>query len=268
MEERVIETKEEADKAFFDYSYVAFLDILGFKSLVDNNTHEELVAIYKNLVVGQVSKYLILQDVLEKSRKNEIKELFSSNKVRVVNISDSIIIWTQDSKEESLKNLLKAVKTLLASSINLGIPLRGSIVKEKLGVIENNNTLSLIGKGLVKAYKNEQIQNWSGCTVERSIFSYLNSIRKEILQQDVIEMESWKWLVIEYPVPIERDKTNNEFVINWVTAFHELSREEIKNAFYKFRKMENAKEAVISKTKVKIENTSEFVKYCSRNYKY
>lgn len=137
-------TEQIVNDLLFKKPYVAFLDILGFRSLVQNNKHDFLVELYKLLMNFQVEFY----------QKN-----YNHKNIKIVCISDSVILWTEDSKEKTLIELVEAVKFLLGHSISIGIPLRGSIVKDNVTAIESNGTLSLVRLGLVRAYENENIQN-------------------------------------------------------------------------------------------------------------
>jgi hypothetical protein len=123
-EDKVIETKEDADRELWNKPYVAFLDVLGFRELVKNNTHQELVEIYKRLVNFQVEFYEHYHSEKERHNKEKFGEYFEPTGLRLVNISDSILLWTKDSKESSLLEIANAVKFLMSTSISIGIPLQ------------------------------------------------------------------------------------------------------------------------------------------------
>src|SRR5690349_21313806 len=125
MDEIVVDTKEKSDKVFFGQSFVAFLDILGFKSLVAYNSHDELVQIYQDLIVTTVSDIQRIENEVEESAKAQLGDQYEPVGMRLINVSDSIIIWTQNSRKDSLYNLILTVRNLLALSFKLGIPLRG-----------------------------------------------------------------------------------------------------------------------------------------------
>lgn len=123
-----VKTKEDYDNFFFKQPYFAFLDILGFKSLVNNNSHKTLVELYKTLVSFPVTFYNDFHEKEQKQLEEKFGERFDATGLRLVNISDSIMLWTSNSKENSLIELLFAVKLLMSTSMSVGIPLRGAVV--------------------------------------------------------------------------------------------------------------------------------------------
>jgi hypothetical protein len=258
-EENVIRTKEDADRAFWSKKYFAFLDIMGFRELVKNNSHEELVTLYKRLVNFQVEFYSNYHKENEKAREERLKEYFEPTGLRLVNISDSIMLWTKDSKEGSLIELASAVKLLMSISMSIGIPLRGAIVKGDVEILEKENSLSIIGLALVHAYETEGKQNWSGCTVENGIFRYLRSIKNVVLNQPgPHRFEKLDSLFVETEIPF-KDKPKKGFVINWADNT-EFTEEQIRESFAKYNKRINEAENITESIEQKIQNTINFYK--------
>jgi len=97
---------------------------------------------------------------------------YKGTDIRIVNVSDSILLWTKDSKEETLIELLFVVNAIMSVAIQNGIPLRGSITKGDIEVVESEGFLSIVGKALVFAYEREKVQKWSGCIVSSNIITY------------------------------------------------------------------------------------------------
>jgi hypothetical protein len=109
----IISSMEEANLHLFTQPYVAFLDILGFSELVNNNNHDELVKLYKALIELPV-KFLSQESATD----DIIHEIFDTNEIKLVNISDSIVLWTKNSNEKSLWHLVNAVQLLLQLSMS------------------------------------------------------------------------------------------------------------------------------------------------------
>jgi hypothetical protein len=258
-EEKIIRTKEDADLAFWNKPYFAFLDIMGFRELVKNNPHDELVSLYKRLVNFQVEFYEKYHQEEQKHRAEKLGEYFEPTGLRLVSISDSIMLWTKNSKENSLIELASAVKLLMSISMSIGIPLRGAIVKGDIEILERENSLSIIGRGLVHAYETEGKQNWSGCTVDNGIFTYLKSIQNIVLNRPgAHRFEKLDSLFVETEIPF-KDKPRKGFVINWADNT-EYTEEQIRDSFSKYNKRLNEAENVTESIELKIENTLKFYK--------
>lgn len=256
-EENIIRTKEDADRAFWGGKYFAFLDIMGFRELVRNNSHLELVDLYKRLVNFQVEFYEDYYKKEEKFRAEKLGEYFIPTGLRLVNISDSILFWTNDTKENSLFELSYAVKLLMSISMSIGIPLRGAIVKGDIEVLERENSISIIGLALVQAYEKEASQNWSGCTVDNGIFKYLRSIKNVVLNQPrPHRFEKLDSIFVETEIPF-KDQPRMGYVINWAdnTDFND---EQIRESFSKYNKRQNEPEDVTKSIDLKIQNTINF----------
>ncbi len=265
MADNIIRTREDEDKFFWNQPYFAFLDILGFRGLVRNNSHAELVDLYKRLVNFPVEFYTKYHKESQDAKKERLKEYFNPTDLKLVNISDSIMLWTKNSRESSLIELVSAVKMLMQISISVGIPLRGAIVRGDIEVLENNGSLSIIGRGLVHAYESEGRQNWSGCTIDNRIITFLQSFYKVVGQKDPpIAIERLTSLMVETEIPVKNPITmENElkagFVVNWADN-SELSDEQIRKAFAKYNKRKNEPESITKSIEFKIENTIAFYK--------
>lgn len=247
----IIRTREDEDKYLFNTPIFGFLDILGFKQLVKNNDHKTLVSLYRKLISNQVRAY-----------KSIASNLIKESSLQVVNISDSIIIWTKNSRESSFIELLFAVNSFMQVSIQIGIPLRGAVLMGDIEVIEEEKNLSIFGRALVDAYELESKQMWSGCYVYNNIFKFLQSIQENIVnRKDKIITEKLKSLIVETEIPMKKE--NKEFtsvsgyVINWASGLT-LTEEKIKESFSKYNKRKNEKGDVAKDTNIKIENTIKF----------
>lgn len=256
-EGKIIDTEEDVNNELWSQPYVAFLDVLGFRELVKNNTHQELVEIYKRLVNFQVEFYEHYHREIEKQKTEKFGEYFKPTGLRLVNISDSILLWTKDSKENSLLELANAVKFLMSTSISIGIPLRGAIVKGDIEILEKEKSMSIIGIGLVNAYEAEGKQNWAGCSISHGIFTYLWSVKNVILEQESPHrFEKLDSLFVETDIPF-KDKKRKGYVINWAKNL-ELSEDQIRDSFSKYNKRKNESPEIASKVDMIIQNTIDF----------
>lgn len=245
MQENIL-TPQIVNELLFKKPYVAFLDVLGFRSLVQNNSHEHLVDLYKLLMNFQIAFH---------------QKYYNYETVKIVAISDSIILWTEDGSEKTLIKLIETVKFLLLHSIDIGIPLRGSIARENITAIQENGNISLVGLGLVKAYENEGIQNWSGCMIETQIIKSFENYHKTVLNNKTSFVQSLNSIVAETDIPIKikkEEKTIKGYVVNWADNT-ELSEEDLRNSFSKFNKRLNESDDIKTSNEKKILNTLKFL---------
>jgi hypothetical protein len=262
-EDNVIRTKEDAHQAFFSKPYFAFLDILGFRELVKNNKHSDLVDLYKRVVNYQVEFYKQYTEERAKAEKERLREYYEPNGLRLVNISDSIMLWTDNSREGALYEIVSAVKMIMSISMSVGIPLRGAIVKGDVEIMEQKDSLSIIGRGLVHAYEMESSQQWSGCIIEEGIFTFLNSLNRVVGNKTTnISLERADWLVRKHPVPFKKGNeeiTRELFTVNWAEGSTK-TEEEIRNSFSMHNKRTKETEKVTASIEKKIEHTLEYWK--------
>jgi len=256
-EENVIETKEDANRVFFSKPYFAFLDILGFRELVKNNRHADLVELYKRIVNYQVEFYSQYSEEHAEAEKKRLREYYEPNGLRLVNISDSIMLWTDNSREGALYEIVSAVKMIMSISMSVGIPLRGAIVKGDVEILEQKGSLSIIGRGLVNAYEMESSQQWSGCIIDEGIFIWLNSLNKVVANKKTnISLERADWLVRKHPVPFKKG-ARELFTVNWAEG-SKMTEEEIRNSFAMHNKRIKETDEVKASIENKIENTLEY----------
>jgi len=246
-----------------DSCYIAFFDILGFKDLVNNNSHEDLKKLYFKDFDFSISASLC-----------DVKASIIGPIERAINsftISDSIIFWTNNDSLESFFVLFTAASTLMISSLVMGLPLRGSITAGELSMTHgfydyNKSSIksSLIGKPIVNAYELEKQQNWSGCVIDdKCIKLYLEAIKKrKLTEEDPYGISNLlnSDLIVKYNVPFKNNKSKNskyltKYVINWTKGgiFQHYSASELERKF-----SEHNKNIERDDVKEKIKNTVDF----------
>ena len=130
----------------YEQRWVAFFDILGFKSLIEETTDEMKLYL---LIDGY---HLTLKELREKCNRYEGHEL------TYLWFSDSFIFYSKDGSEQSYGVIIQAGKHFLTSNIYHRIPLRGAIAFGNLYTDENNGIV--IGNSLVEAYTYCEAQDW------------------------------------------------------------------------------------------------------------
>lgn len=182
---------------------MVFLDILGFKSIMDNiNNTDEL---------GDQMSHILQTSILSAMKGDSVyvennPSLDVSDIIKVYQFSDSIIIYTEDDDSETLYKLIKILNLLLAQSLIRGFPLRGALTSGDLFV----NGSIIVGEPLVRAYQIESRQEWSGlivdCPIDSTIATQL--INEKLVTnhmvtlkgaKDSLELISEAKLVINWP---------------------------------------------------------------------
>ncbi|HEY0828408.1 MAG TPA: hypothetical protein VGE40_09960, partial [Bacilli bacterium] len=219
--------------------FVAFLDILGFKSLINENSNDELEELY------------------DKIFSDKIFNLFKENKVNFISISDSYVLYTQNNTYTSLLQIISAVGVLFTISMANGLPLRGAITVGRIFTRKNKfnkiNQFNVFGKPLVRAYELESEQEWAGCRIDPQCFLSLG----DKMEYSINRLIDFKF-IIKYRVPLKDNVYSEEYVLNWtnfhVTSLGGTNRLNIDLKFSMHRKKINS-----FAVKLKISNTVDFL---------
>lgn len=209
--------------------FIAFLDILGFKDLVENNSAEQLSDIYRLGLKNNYDKGLGFWANNPKYNK------LDSN-INSIIISDSIIIGAEFDNQQSFIKLLFSVQIFITESFKIGIPLRGVIeYDEMLSIAPKtvsdhvmDNSIILLGKAITNAYQLEQKQNWAGCVLSDNAVNRFEEIVNEdqnVLKQNPsvnsttfftpISFFEKNGVLIKYPVPFKSGPIQDYYCIDW-----------------------------------------------------
>lgn len=146
-------------------TYFAYLDILGFKNIVHTNSTDEL----KNIVSDFFENF---SQAIDKSRTMSDGAKINLHELNFRLYSDSILIWTENTRFPVFNNLIHALIELFRIGFQKRLPLRGVLTYGDIIIREpdsnSDNFFSneaIYGEALVEAYTKEQKQNWSGCLI-------------------------------------------------------------------------------------------------------
>lgn len=214
-------------------SFVAFFDILGFKSLVEKNNHNDLMNIYKEALYETLDltdeKYnLVYPSLTPESEKKALD-------IKTFVISDSIILVQEEFTKLGFLYLLAKCQILLSSSLSEGIPLRGGLSFGPISVIENKRGTTIVGKALTNAYTLESIQQWSGGVVDNDCFSQFPGTKAEDFIK-VLLNNKVNPLIIKYNIPLKDSKFKSGYGFNWPKYNLIKSETDIIEAFIKHKK--------------------------------
>lgn len=250
--------------------YVAFLDILGFKQLVESNEHNDLVRKYKNLLIPQAAMAVTNGEykVVESSSTQMIAVPdYTKAKIKAMVISDSVLMYTEDDSMQSFMDICVSVGRLVMMGFFVGLPMRGSIAigplstfnqQEAEGIFE---VYGLLGMSLVKAYSNESRYEWAGCVlddecVERYEQLYSKAKTEGVASYSINDILKHGFL-IRYRPPSKDEQNSEQYVINWPKFNRSLiSENTIQRSF-----MQHGKNIQNESAKRKLKNTLEFLIY-------
>lgn len=252
--------------------YIAFLDILGFKDLIENNKIEKLEELYDRLQASVMYSFAVSNPEQRlKNKKNELPSIKETNLNSLV-ISDSIIIWTDDDSQGSFLELILAVKYFMFFSMQSGFPLRGGIscgeLLVKNGIHEKspkfNSYTTILGLSLTRAYILENKSEWSGCVIDEKCVEHfnheLNNYKDNIANLEFFEEMD---IIKRYETPMKSGEIKKYFTVNW-THFNgpRLTRSQVKKAFKAHNKSTND-----WSVESKIQNTLKYLDQTKQGYK-
>ena len=244
--------------------YIAFLDILGFKDLVTNNSHEDLMHKVQNLLIPIIETALSNGKMKRVQRDGiDISIADVENiKIHSLSISDSIMFWTDDDSLESFIQIVVAVALTLRGGFYCGLPMRGAISMGRLsffnqsyGHTKNNMHSLLMGEGLVSAYSMENKQEWSGCVVDKKCVEKVLQVAPQLKVDDYWFLSNNA--IIKYNTPYKDGQTIEEFVIRWLKEPQHLNGDKVRENFSHHKKNINN-----DSVERKIQNTIKFLEHC------
>ena len=231
--------------------YLAFLDILGFKDLIENNNLEEVVKLYEkfepsllfSIAVANIKYRLEHLDgplTLPTAEQTHLNSLF---------ISDSIIIWTDDDNPNRFVEIISVVKQHMKLAIELGFPLRGAITCGELAIKTGTHNKSsklnsyntILGLPLTKAYLLENTAEWSGCIIDDNTINHYNEQVEfyKKTQSNTLDLNGLIQIdfIKPYKVPMKSGRIKEYYTVNWTHFMGpRLNENVIRKSFNKHNK--------------------------------
>ncbi len=163
--------------------YLAYFDILGFKSYVQNHSLGELANKMEAFYIGSQSS------MSERNRPcsddcGRIEPDPTTFRVKALHISDSLIYWTEGDSIEDFENILDTSRKLIMKTCTTRLLLRGCITYGDLCfnpdiVRENKNEFyqfAMFGNSIVNAYTKAEKLKIVGCVIDDYAIGRVNEI--------------------------------------------------------------------------------------------
>lgn len=187
---------------------------MGFKNFILNNNSE-----YIRKRIGHILRdveFAIGQGETTRTNYGVIANI-NNSRINCLNISDTVIFWTNDNSFESFQELLKVSFDFNWRVTCYHFPVRGAIFYDEIEIISgyqetNNggtyNVNSIYGKGLVNAHLKAENLNLASCVIDNTVIDKIEEFGnpKKIIGD----------FGIEYEVPYKNgDILNPEFVLKF-----------------------------------------------------
>ena len=255
--------------------FFGYLDILGFKDVVKNNTFDQLKDIVERFTVKCAETMDRSRSILSNTRIS----IDSGVHARIV--SDSILVWTEkDDQLKQFEDLLHIVNAMLASGFQQGLPLRGAVtfgelflgnvkIPESIPLDFSFDTGSVYGKALVEAYELESKMDWSGAILTPRAWAKVEGeferwgegsviMRSGSIKSSIDLFNHYPYL-LWYDVPFKNGTRKRAIAFNWnYKPGFELSAEMIRKAFTQRCGTDD------TAVKLKLKETIRFYEYSQR----
>ena len=186
---------------------IAFLDVLGFTAFLHNESLEKIHDIYSQFIDEAKTRTFFKSGGDNTGRTNfEYAEFASDSIILVSNPINNVY---------NVNNFISAVSFLFEMGFVSKLPLRGAIDKGDF-LIDHKRKIFL-SKEFANIVHFEGLQEWSGCTVLQGAEEIvLESVFGKANRDEIVSSQIGNNLVINYDVPLKKDKTTNLFIINFL----------------------------------------------------
>ena len=213
LEIRVVENKTEE----FDMGkYVAFLDILGFKKKLKKFSQEDAKSFIEHFSMTAFAQWKAINPSL----------------VTGYIVSDSFILYSQDTSTQSISQLLTLVERICQQEFSAnGILIRGAIAKGEFDRIEAREIPSLrkeliVGQAYVDAYLTEASIKTAGIALTNEVFQDIEAyaltidcFRENVNGKDICVMRYFNFDFLNEPENII-SFTNLALSAGWLPHYY------------------------------------------------
>lgn len=160
--------------------FIAYFDFLGYKEFILKNDSKHL-----RTRAGHILRDIEIslgQGKYKEPENGVIVADISETRINCLNISDTVIFWTNDNSIESLEELLLVAYEFNWREILYSFPVRGVIYCDEIEMIsgQQKNQAGAVyspnliyGQGLVKAHLKGENLNWAGSVIDQTVLDQI-----------------------------------------------------------------------------------------------
>jgi rRNA processing protein Gar1 len=212
--------------------YIAYFDFLGYKNFILNND-TDYIREHINFILQGIEASLGQNKWTTTNQGSMIADI-SNSKINCLNISDTVIFWTNDDSLASFKELLKISFDFNWRETCYSFPVRGAIVYDEIDIIHGYqkskkggtyNVNSIYGKGIVNAHLKAEDLNIASCVIDNSIVEKIKEFGEV---EDILGDYAMK-----YAVPYKKcESKESEYLLTFYinTKINEEDRKEYDEA--------------------------------------
>lgn len=191
-------------------SFVALLDVLGFREHVSTLPLRELAA-----KVGRI---------VPRAERVGVER---------IQFSDSVLLYTEGTDDPTLfLRVVAEAADMIGENARRGILMRGAVTS---GSFYRPSEQVFVGKAVVRAYELEQAQDWAGGIVDPDL------LKQPALAQALADLRNTSYL-IDYDAPIKGGTVGSLACLGWPWAYGQESLPELETKTWDARrKVNNAK---------------------------
>src|SRR5690554_834585 len=165
--------------------FIKYFDFLGFGDFIRNNDLEVQQKVMSNIF--RDIEFTLSKGESREGRYGLIAELLKL-KLNCINFSDTIIIWSNDTSDESLKDIMDITYNFNWKANLYFFPVRGTLTMGELEEVDFShrsdmggkyNLNSVYGKGLIEAHEIAESQEWAGTILSPKVVDFINKTIRE-----------------------------------------------------------------------------------------
>ncbi|MCR4890192.1 MAG: hypothetical protein K5979_13595 [Ruminococcus sp.] len=165
----------------YENYFLAFIDILGFKNIINNSEFNQVFDIFKFFINPIKGSYKI-------ENNSELTPLINPDDLKLKIMSDSIVFYIKDDSKNALFSLLSTCSQFQTNLINMEKPIlsRGGIVHGQFFIKGD----IMFGPALTQAYLLEnQNAKYPRIILNKTLLQSLNPEEKELCQNKHLVFE-------------------------------------------------------------------------------
>lgn len=175
------------------------MDVLGFRNLLQSRDLRDIIRILRS--VDSTANLGATKGIGDQRRLPPLLKMM---------FSDSILLAAEGDTPRDLESIVDGVECFLRQCIQVGIGIRGAIVKGQLFVShgEPEAPAMFLGNAMTRAYELETAQKWCGAIVDMETICSPN-------EAELLAELTGRGLLRNYDVPWSEGKFHRYLAVNW-----------------------------------------------------